>query len=447
MKDLAWLDITNSAKMKYGIQRILDFLKLLGNPQDKLANVIHVAGTNGKGSITAFLKSILIAHGYRVHRYTSPHLVEYNERIELYGKPIDDDTLNHYVDYCRQQMQVHQLDLSFFEIFTVAAFLAFAEHPADFHIIEVGLGGRLDATNVFSHPLATVISTISRDHIKILGDTVTQIAREKAGIMKPGVPLITNRQPTEVQQLYGQLTTEQHCPYHPYGVDFSIRELQEIPIYSQPDIALELPLPTIGLVGQHQWYNAATAIATLLYTLPPHTLEPQKIQQGIAETRWPGRLQQLTTGILYDLLPKAEGDQTPGWEIWLDGAHNEDASKVLSEWLAPQTMPKYLILGMLQTKEAHDFIRNLSTAGLTGILPIDFQCHTATFSHQYLGDIIQSYQLPLINFPDFQERPTIGYLEAYQYILQHLTPGRIIIAGSLYLLGQILAVQDKIEEA
>lgn len=435
MKTLAWPIPRQYGSVHLGLERIQNFLAYLGNPQERLQNVIHIGGTNGKGSISAFLKYILQAHGYTVNRYTSPHLVHFNERIEVLNHIISDEQLLHYLEQCRQLVLNSGIELSYFESLTATAIMAFAEHPADYNIIEVGLGGRLDATNVFSHPLATVISTISLDHMHILGDSVEAIAQEKAGILKPTIPLILNAQQPKILQLYQTLAAQQQLPLYAYGKDFRIDlDPKGIPIFNDP--THQFNLPKIGLPGMHQLNNCATALATLL-TTAPHNFTIAKLQQGVTETQWPARLTHITTGKLASMAVTAPAP----WQIWLDGAHNEDGGRALSEWLNTQPQPVYLMLGMLHDKDIRAFLRNFCTATLQGIIPIDFHFteQRSSFKRAELIQILQELKLPVWSCPELDNlTQEIDCATALQYLLQYATGGTLVIAGSLYLMGQIL---------
>jgi dihydrofolate synthase/folylpolyglutamate synthase len=328
------------------LDRLQHLLDRVGNPERHLPPVLHVAGTNGKGSTCAFLRAIGEAAGLRVHVFTSPHLVSFNERIRLAGSLVDDTTL---ADALAELEQVNDAaPITVFEIVTAAALLLFSRVPADWCVLEVGLGGRLDATNVVAKPAAAAITAISIDHREFLGDTLAAIAGEKAGIIKPGRPSVSGRQAPEVAAVLQAAADRAGSALWLRDRDFHIAHVGAGLRYQDAQGGLDLPLP--GLPGAHQYDNAGVAIAALRAAgLAP---DPESVGRGVAEAQWPARLQ-LLQGTLARSLP-------PGWELWLDGGHNPGAAASLAEHLAGWADRKLvLVVGMKQTKDAAAFLRPL----------------------------------------------------------------------------------------
>jgi dihydrofolate synthase / folylpolyglutamate synthase len=330
------------------LDRIERLLAALGNPHDKLPPVIHVAGTNGKGSTIATLRACLEASGYRVHVYTSPHLVRFNERIRLAGRLIDDAFLASVLGDCERANAGREI--TFFEITNAAAFLAFSLVPADFVLLEVGLGGRLDATNVVRHPAATAITPVSLDHQAFLGPTVAAIAGEKAGILKAGAPAVIGPQTDEAEAVIEARAAEVGAPLYRWRREWRCEPAGDGMSYEGRRWTADLPLPS--LPGAHQIANAGTAIACL-ESLPGAVVAPAALAAGLRRIDWPARLQRLTAGPLVDMMP--------GWELWLDGGHNPAAGEVLaataSGW---QDRPFHLVVGMLNTKDSAGFLAPLA---------------------------------------------------------------------------------------
>lgn len=331
--------------------RIERLLAALGHPQRRLPPTVHVAGTNGKGSTVAFLRAMAEAAGHRVHVYTSPHLVRFNERIRLAGSLIGDDEL---ADILEEVEQANDgLPITFFEVTTAAAFLAFARVPADLLILEVGLGGRLDATNVIDAPLVSLLTRISLDHTQFLGPTLMDIAGEKAGIIKPGRPAIAGPQADRgVEQVFADHAAALGAPLSLHGRDWSVTATATGLRFQDATRMFELPPP--GLMGAHQVDNAGLAIAATAHLPVPIT--EAAIHQGLARVEWPARLQRLTHGPLARLLPG-------GWELFLDGGHNDSAGEVLATQLALWTRdgrPLDLVFGMLGSKRPLDFLTPLA---------------------------------------------------------------------------------------
>ncbi len=323
----------------------------LGDPQDRFAPVVHVAGTNGKGSTVATVRAIAEAAGLRVHVYTSPHLVRFNERIRVAGKLIDDAAL---VPILEEVEAVNAgRPITFFEVTTAAAFLAFARNPADLVVLEVGLGGRLDATNLVKRPAVCAITPISFDHMQYLGDTLAQIAREKAGIMKRDVPVVVAPQPDEVRAVLRHHAETAGALFFEAGRDWRVVPRADGFRY-EGKATIDLPRP--ALPGLHQVDNAGVAIAVTEHLRPVGiTLPDVALARGVASVEWPARLQRLTRGPLLALL-------RPDAELYLDGGHNEGGAAVLADWAAAQTdgKPLDVVCGMLSTKQPDRFFARLA---------------------------------------------------------------------------------------
>ncbi|MFO1187123.1 MAG: folylpolyglutamate synthase/dihydrofolate synthase family protein [Alphaproteobacteria bacterium] len=424
---LARLEALHPKVIDLSLGRIQRLLASLGDPHLKLPPVIHVAGTNGKGSTIAFMKAALEAAGRSAHVYTSPHLVHFHERIAVKGVPIGEAELAVLLAEC-EIMNRGEL-ITFFEITTAAAFLAFSRTKADYTLLEVGLGGRLDATNVVPKPLASVIAPIGIDHQEFLGSSLAEIAAEKAGILKAGIPCLSARQPPEAEAVIERQAARLGCRLLRAGEDFDAHEEHGRLIYQDTDGLLDLPLPR--LKGRHQHANAALAIAALRAVGAP-TNEPA-IAKGLAEVRWPARLQRLTRGPLIALAPE-------GADIWLDGAHNvmgaEALAQAMSEIEERSQRPLTMILGMLRTKDAEGFLA--AFRGLVRhLITVPVSASAAGLAPGALYDIASGL--------GFEARPAQSVDEAVRFAaetadmeLRAREAPRILICGSLYLAGEVL---------
>lgn len=432
---LAELKTLHPRLIDLSLGRIEALLAKLGNPQHRLPPVIHVAGTNGKGSFTAFLKAMLEAAGKRVHTYTSPHLVRFHERIELAGadgraQPISEREL---VDRLLHAQRINAGEpITYFEITTAAAFLAFAEHPADALILEVGLGGRLDATSVIARPALSAIMPISMDHIDKLGSTLAAIAREKAGILKSGVPAVISVQPQEALDVITAVAQRLGTPLSLWGQDYEAFEQRGRLVFQSEHRLLDLPLP--ALMGRHQIANAGTAVAAALH-LEPLEIGVRAIERGLLDVRWPARMQQLNNGLLARLL-------TPGSELWLDGGHNAAGGEAVAQTLAElderAPKPVGLILGMMGQKDAAGFlqhfrglVRRIVTVPIPGGPEAAHEPGELAAAAAAIGFNAQSA-------PDVET--AIRDLEDAEQ-----EPLRILICGSLYLAGHVLALQEGVQ--
>jgi dihydrofolate synthase/folylpolyglutamate synthase len=331
------------------LERVERLLAELGAPQERLPPVVHVAGTNGKGSTVAYLRAIAEAAGYRAHVYTSPHLVRFNERIRLAGKVIDDALLTQLLE------EVERVNagrpITYFEVTTAAAFLAFARVPADIALIEVGLGGRLDATNVIRGPAVSAVTPISFDHPDFLGDSVEKIAGEKAGILKPGITAVIGPQPPDAEAVLERRAAEVGAPLRRIGREWRV-EPGEAGFRYVGVATHDLPLP--ALPGRHQIDNAGLAVAAT-ECLAGFAIRPEHLREGLLRVEWPARLQRLRRGPLLDMLPA-------GSELHLDGGHNESGGAALAEWAAAtaERGPLDVVIAMRSTKAADAFLARLA---------------------------------------------------------------------------------------
>jgi len=415
-------------RIDLSLDRIARLLDRLDRPQHRLPPVIHVAGTNGKGSTVAFLRACLEAAGRSVHVYTSPHLVRFNERIRL-GRPgggalADDATI---AAALRRVLSANEGEpITFFEITTAAAFHLFAEHPADFTLLEVGLGGRFDATNAIGTPLAAAITPVSYDHAEFLGEDLAGIAGEKAGILKRGAPGIIGPQDAHALAMIALEAKAAGAPLFVHGADYMAYAERGRLVYQDEDGLLDLPLPR--LVGGYQVENAGIAIATLRRAgiAPPAAA----IEAGLAHAEWPARMQRLRTGPLVDAAP-------PGADIWLDGGHNPAAGVAVAAAFAEieerDPRPLVLICGMLTTKDPTGFFRPF--AGLARhAMTVPVPGSDAGFEPGRLAELAMDADVPARPYPSVR-----AALEALRDGRGNAPPPRILICGSLYLAGSVLA--------
>ena len=407
------------------LERMQRILQRLGHPEQKLPPVIHIAGTNGKGSTQAFLRAMLEAAGLRVHAYTSPHLVKFHERIRVAGELVSEPALSALLEEC--EVANGGEPITFFEITTAAAFLAFARTPADYLLLEVGLGGRLDATNVIAKPIACCITSIGLDHQQFLGDTIDLIAREKAGIIKRGVPCTVGPMPADARSAIEDVAGRVHAPLSIAGQDWDCFEQNGRLVFQDGDGLLDLPLPK--LQGPHQISNAGIAIATLRSMKDPRVTDDH-IAEGLKTVTWPARMQRLKGGALSRHLPEVS-------ELWLDGGHNADAGVVLANTL--KTMPPkplIIIWGMLNTKDATQFFRPLA----------DLADHVVTLSIPNEANAIPAEHLAeTVRSLGTQASIASDVTNAVRQASSLKPAARILICGSLYLAGHVLAAEQQTE--
>jgi dihydrofolate synthase/folylpolyglutamate synthase len=430
---LARLHSLHPKKIDLSLDRMRRLLARLDHPELKLPPVIHVAGTNGKGSTVAFLRAMLEAAGKRVHTYTSPHLVRINERFRLAaadgGVLVSDAALADTFAECERVNGNEPITV--FEIITAAGLLLFARHPADVLLLEVGLGGRLDATNVIERPLASVITPISLDHLEFLGDTIGLIAAEKAGIIKPGVPAIVAPQPVDAFTAIERAAQHVRAPLRIAGEDWTVGEEHGRLVYQDEVGLLDLPAPR--LTGRHQFDNAGLAIATLR-AIDAFRLPIAAYEQGLSAVDWPGRLQRLPPGALTALAPE-------GSEVWLDGGHNPDCGRVIAAALADLeervSRPLVLLVGMLSTKDLEGFLKHF--AGLARrVIGVPNADQEKALSPEAIADAARRVGIAA----DARESLADALTRVAQLKLDPAP--RILITGSLYLAGEVLAANDTV---
>ena len=401
-----------------GLDRTERLLAALGHPERALPPVIHVAGTNGKGSTIAFMQAIAQAAGLRVHVYTSPHLVKFNERIVLDGTPIGDEALLAILEEC--EAANGGAPVTFFEITTAAAFVAFSRAPADLLLLETGLGGRFDSTNVLQDPAVTAITPVSMDHMSFLGDTLAKIAFEKAGILKPGVPCIVAPQAPEALQVIDARAQEIDVPLSIAGIDWASGPAAGGMIFQDEEGEIHLPEPS--LIGAHQSLNAGMGIAALR-CWKPGFWGLEDLSEGVSTASWPGRLQHLASGALANRLPA-------GWQLWLDGGHNPAAGTALAETITGwPDGPVTLVVAMQENKDAAGFLMPLAKAA-GRLIAIDLPGDTPGHAPDAIAAIAKAMGL---------QSGTAPSLEAALKTAAAAGPaGRVLICGSLYLAGEVL---------
>jgi dihydrofolate synthase / folylpolyglutamate synthase len=426
---IARLSALHPKRIDLGLERMQRLLERLDHPERKLPPVIHIAGTNGKGSTLAYLRAILEAAGLRIHAYTSPYLVRINESFRLGrmggGVLVGDDELQSALAHC-ERINAGE-PLTFFEAKTAAAFYLFAQHPADVLLLEVGLGGRLDSTNVIEAPLATVIAPISMDHTEFLGDTLTSIAGEKAAIIKRGVPVITAEQPVEAMTVIEAQANRMRAPLHAAGEGWHVGVERGRLVYQDDRGLMDLAAPK--LFGRHQFDNAGLAIATLR-AIETLNIPSAAFEAGIVNAEWPARMQRLSSGALLEQAPR-------GCEIWLDGGHNAEGGRVVAAALGDLeervSRPLVVIAGMMANKDAGAFLANF--AGLTRhIIAVEIPHQDNAMPPDWLADAARSLGMRV----EIAEG-----VEAALRALKRLAydvPPRILITGSLYLAGHVLSL-------
>jgi dihydrofolate synthase / folylpolyglutamate synthase len=414
-------------RIDLSLERIERLLAALGHPERDLPPVIHVAGTNGKGSTVAFLRAMLEAAGKRTHVYTSPHLVRYNERFRLGGdgdgRLASDAELSAALAECEAANE--GAPITVFEITTAAAFLLFARNPANVLLLEVGLGGRLDATNVIETPLASIITPVTIDHTEFLGDTLEKIAVEKAGIIKRGVPAIVASQPRDALGVIERQAGRMKAPLKIAGEDWTATEERGRLVYQDDNGLIDLPAPK--LYGRHQFENAGLAIATLR-ALPQLNVPLAAYETGVVRADWPARMQRLAQGALVDLAPA-------GSELWLDGGHNPDGGRAIAAALADLeervSRPLVLIVGMLTTKDNAGFLRNF-TGLARHLIAVPVPGQEKSMPAEQLATLARDIGLQAT------ARNDLGSALDAAGKLDLDPPPRILITGSLYLAGEVL---------
>jgi dihydrofolate synthase/folylpolyglutamate synthase len=402
------------------LDRVWHLLADMGDPQRNLPPVVHIAGTNGKGSTLAMIRAGMEAASKTVHAYTSPHLARFHERIRIAGELISEPALAAILEECERVNGARPI--TFFEITTVAAYVAFARAQADFALLEVGLGGRLDATNVIDHPVLTVITPVSIDHQQYLGEALAEIAFEKAGILKPGIPCIVGPQADAAREVIEARAAELGAPLFIHGQDWMVHAEHGRLVYEDTRGLLDLDLP--ALIGAHQFENAGAAVAALRALGFGETA----CRAALSDAVWPARMQRLTHGPLVELMPQ-------GATLWLDGGHNAAAGEaigaVVAEIAARTPAPLWLITGMLDTKAAEDFLRPLARH-VEGVLTVTIPDTIAAIPAEDLAARARATGL--------QAHPADSVAQALERIIAEAASGhlRVLICGSLYLAGAVL---------
>ncbi|KUJ81075.1 bifunctional folylpolyglutamate synthase/dihydrofolate synthase [Ruegeria profundi] len=396
------------------LDRVWRLLTALHNPQDSLPPVIHIAGTNGKGSTLAMIRAGLEGAGLSAHAYTSPHLARFHERIRLAGKLISEPALTAVLDECYAANDGE--NITYFEITTCAALLAFARERADYTLLEVGLGGRLDATNVVPQPAVTVITPVSIDHEQFLGNSLGKIAAEKAGIIKPGVTCVVGPQEDEALEVIEYTGARLGAPLLIHGQHWHVHEENGRLIYQDETGLRDVPMPS--LLGTHQIQNAGSALAVLRYL----NLGDDAYEAAVSKAEWPARMQRLKTGPLIEAAPQAE--------LWLDGGHNAAAGLALADVLAKlPERPTHMICGMLNTKDVTGYLAPLAKQA-ESLTAVSIPGEAATLSAEETAAAAAKVNLPATTAD--------SVTDALKSIVAQNPQARVLICGSLYLAGNIL---------
>ncbi|MCV2887423.1 bifunctional folylpolyglutamate synthase/dihydrofolate synthase [Ruegeria aquimaris] len=396
------------------LDRVWRLLAALDNPQDRLPPVIHIAGTNGKGSTQAMIRAGIEGAGKSAHAYTSPHLARFHERIRVAGELISEPDLVAVLDECYAANGGETI--TYFEITTCAALLAFARMRADYTLLEVGLGGRLDATNVIARPALSIITPISMDHEQYLGDTLAKIAGEKAGIIKRGIPVVVGPQPDEVMEVIEATAAGLGAPLIAHGQHWHVREEHGRLVFEDETGLCDLPLP--NLLGGHQIQNAGAALAALRHL----NLGEAAYEAAVTNAYWPARMQRLKTGPLTEMAPEVE--------LWLDGGHNPAAGEALADLLARlPARPTHLICGMLNTKDVSGYLRPLAGQA-ESLAAVSIPGEANTLTADQTAAAANALGLTASTAP--------GVAAALAGIVSRDPSARVLICGSLYLAGNIL---------
>ena len=396
------------------LDRMWRLLAALGHPERDLPPVIHLAGTNGKGSTQAMIRAGLEQAGHTVHAYTSPHLARFHERIRLAGEFIEEDALTAVLDECYAANGGETI--TYFEITTCAAILAFARTPADYTLLEVGLGGRLDATNVVDQPALSIITPVSVDHQQFLGDTLAEIANEKAGIIKRGVPCVVGPQAEKGLDVIEAVAAKKGAPLLAYGQHWHVGKEAGRLVYQDETGLLDLPLP--NLPGDHQVINAGAALAALRHL----GCDEAACEAAVTKAFWPARMQRLKSGPLIEAAPEAE--------LWLDGGHNPAAGEAIAQVLASgAARPTYLICGMLNTKDIAGYLRPMAPQ-VARLYAVSIPGEAATLPASETAAVAKEVGM------EAQEADSVG--AALEAILAFDPAAKVLICGSLYLAGNVL---------
>lgn len=416
-----WPKPLGKRPINYNLNNIKALLGKLGNPEKKIPPVLHIAGTNGKGSTLAFIKSILMESGYKVHMYISPHLVYFNERIMLANKYISNVFLHDVLEECR--VAADEMNLTFFEGTTAAAFLAFSKIDADIVLLETGMGGRLDATNVIKNPLLSIVTSISLDHQEYLGDSLESIAAEKAGIIKRNSCCIIMEQEDSVRYVLEQCAINECCSVYRQNFDWTCVAENGVMKFKSSGEEIVLPIPS--LLGPHQIMNAGTAIAalTVLVRKYHYKIIYEDMVVGMRNTYWPARLEKITSGHLIDLLPNNSV------EVFLDGAHNVAGAKALLDWAKNQGKDIHFIIGMTQDRDVKKFLSVLKPVMQSMYcVCVESEPRSQTAESIYLAAVqvgVIAYQCDSLT-------------SAFSKIAKMDISGVVLICGSLFLAGDVM---------
>ena len=414
------------------LSRLKKLLDSLGNPEENLPPIIHVAGTNGKGSTVATLAAIYKSAGYRVHIYTSPHLVRFTERIVVSGSEISKNYLEELLIECEDANNGESI--TFFEITTAAAMLAFSRNPADLLLLEVGLGGRFDATNVIETPTLSVITPVSMDHQDFLGNTIDEIAFEKAGILKPSVPAIIGPQTNKALNVIKRRALELGSSAYIFGEDWNISTANNQLIFEMGSKSSIVPRP--NLLGDHQIQNAGCALASIKLLNGQFPVSPQEIDMGLVSINWPARLQKLKEGNLIENLLEDV-------EIWIDGGHNQDAAKAIASTLrdwrtASPEISIHMVFGALNNRCPQNFLQYFTNV-IDTIRAVDIPGETNALSALEIETAARECGL--------KAYPAKGISPAITDIISNSSgKRRILICGSLYLAGAVLRENNYLQD-
>lgn len=412
-----WPKPFNFKPINYNLNNMRLLLEVLGNPQDRLPPTIHIAGTNGKGSTNAYIRSISKAAGLKYHAYTSPHLINFNERIVICGKKISDEYLFELCETVRLAAEKANLQLTFFEGTTAVAFLAFSLTLADLLILETGIGGRLDATNLVQKPLMSIITPISFDHMDVLGHKLSDIAYEKAGIIKLGVPCVLSSQVSEVEEVLLEKAHEQNAPFISYGRDFGVRKIQDGFEFTSKYLNCTFPIP--ALRGDHQILNAATTIAALSFGQSLFKFTKEHFDTGLKNVYWPARIMQVNECRKFLT-------QSPSAHVWVDGAHNHHGAKVLANWIRDELSGQIsLIIGMTKNRDANLFLNEFEGI-FDKIYTVPVESEPLSYSGEALSKLVARFN-PI----------PCSFLEE---ALIQVKADHLIITGSLFLAVDVFKI-------
>jgi dihydrofolate synthase / folylpolyglutamate synthase len=417
-----WPKYINTGSRK-DLDDIYKVLEKLGNPQNKLPKTIHIAGTNGKGSTCAMLYEILIKSGYKACMYTSPHILEFNERIKINGGNIDDDSLYHYLEKVRAAYEELGIDANFFDATTIAAFLAFSDSDSDFLVLETGIGGRIDATNTILQPICTIITPISYDHMNLLGNDIKQIASEKAGIIKKDVACIVSRQAEEVNNVLFKYAEQQNAPVICYEYDYIVQKnLENFSFFSRFG---DITINNFSLKGDHQIINASAVLAcSMLLARNYNKISQESIINALSHVDWRGRLQKIKLSKIFKNQDK---------EIWIDGAHNISGAAALCNWLSEQNFKEIsLVVGMTKNRDIPSFLGQFSSLKNIKFYSVSVMSEYSSYSAEKFSEIASN--------SNFDVRPLGTLVESLEYLLLNKPNSEIIIAGSLYLVSDVMKI-------